>query len=32
MPMDVRTKRAYDEAAPDDGYRILIDQDRKSVV
>jgi len=25
MPMDVRTKRAYDEAAPDDGYRILID-------
>jgi uncharacterized protein YeaO (DUF488 family) len=23
--IDVRTKRAYDDAAPDDGYRVLID-------
>jgi uncharacterized protein YeaO (DUF488 family) len=25
MPADVRTKRIYDEAEPDDGYRILVD-------
>ena len=25
MPADVRTKRIYDGAEPDDGYRILID-------
>jgi uncharacterized protein YeaO (DUF488 family) len=25
MAADVRTKRAYDEVEPDDGYRILID-------
>lgn len=26
MPMDVRLKRAYDSAAPTDGYRVLIDR------
>lgn len=23
--MDIRLKRAYDEAAPDDGFRVLVD-------